>query len=469
MKTLMKIKATLRQNCIARAIFRSKKLGVNEFKSKTLPQSQAASKCVSVFIRKKLEKYYPKASTKAIAYKNSYTVSSRNISLPYSNYGNLLNKLELNEHPENQAEECDEEASRSENKESTYVKLPLISYPANSFTPLRGRSKNSSLANDTTHRNNSVDIYKKHAKNSAKRMIKEYGYGSKAGQMVIGETKQNQDSIIMEANFGKDGHSHLFAVADGHGQFGEKVSFFIKCTLPRSFSPLFLGHLEKLLSAGNELEAIRRAYEQTSNELKRSRIDISRRYLFANLSGATCSCVLLTDGKLFTGNVGDSRSLLCSIVDGKEYCRALTSDHKPSLPAEKSRIEASGGEVRRIVTGDGEEVGPYRVYVKGGRSPGLAMSRSFGDAIAASVGVTTDPDTTETTIHAWDKIVVLGSDGIWDRLSNEEVARIAFKHSKADQPERAVNAIIGEARKRWANSGMHIDDISCILVMLHAV
>lgn len=264
-------------------MLRSKNLIANEFKSKTLPQSKAASKCISVFI-KELKKYPSKTSTKVIAYKNSYTVSSRNISLPYSNYANYLNKLELNEPPENQAEECDKEMSRSESKES-YVKLPLISYPANSFTPLRGRPKNSSPANDTTHRNSSVDIYKRHVKNSAKRMIKEYGYGSKAGQMVMGETKQNQDSIIMEANFGKDGHSHLFAVADGHGQFGEKVSFFLKCTLPRPFSPLFVGHLEKLLSAGKEQEAIRRAYEQTSADLKRSRIDISRRYIPPTVAG----------------------------------------------------------------------------------------------------------------------------------------------------------------------------------------
>lgn len=97
------------------------------------------------------------------------------------------------------------------------------------------------------------------------------------------------------------------------------------------------------------------------------------------------------------------------------------------------------------------------------------MSRSFGDAMAASVGVTTEPDITETAVQPQDKFIVLGSDGIWDRLSNDEVMRMAFKYSKADQPERAVNAIIAEARKRWANYGVHIDDISCILVMLHAV
>ena len=346
------------------------------------------------------------------------------------------------------------------NKDTPYVKLPLISYPMNII--VRNKNKGSFLTIETSHRNKSLEPFKKLVKNSGKRMIKEYGYASKAGQMVIGKTKQNQDSIIIEANFGIDGNSHLFAVADGHGQFGEKVSFFIKCTFPRYFFLWFLGHLETFLKTENEHKAIQRAYEITNNELKCTRIDI--RY-----SGATCSCVLLTKGKLFTGNIGDSRSLLCSIIDGKECCKELTSDHKPSLPAEKARIEASGGEVRRIISENGEEYGPYRVYIKGERSPGLAMSRSFGDTVAASVGLIAEPDITETSIKPQDKIIVLGSDGIWDRLSNEEVMRMAFKYSKSDQPEKAVNAIITEARKRWADYGVHIDDISCILIVLNAV
>ena len=35
----------------------------------------------------------------------------------------------------------------------------------------------------------------------------------------------------------------------------------------------------------------------------------------------------------------------------------------------------------------GAQLGPFRVWVKGATYPGLAMSRSLGDLIAASVGV----------------------------------------------------------------------------------
>lgn len=161
--------------------------------------------------------------------------------------------------------------------------------------------------------------------------------------------------------------------------------------------------------------------------------------------------------------------MLCSIIEGKEYCRGLTSDHKPSLPAEKARIEASGGEVRRDVDKNGIPTGVYRVYVKGTRSHGLAMSRSFGDEVVGSVGVIAEPDITETIIEPWDKLIVLGSDGIWDRLSNEDVMRMAFKYTKSGQPEKAVNVIMSEARKKWVDRGEYIDDISCIVIMLNAV
>ena len=53
------------------------------------------------------------------------------------------------------------------------------------------------------------------------------------------------------------------------------------------------------------------------------------------------------------------------------------------------------------------------------------MTRSFGDLIAKSVGVTYEPEVKEVRMDAMNKghFVVIGSDGIWDRLSNEEVAK----------------------------------------------
>ena len=41
---------------------------------------------------------------------------------------------------------------------------------------------------------------------------------------------------------------------------------------------------------------------------------------------------------------------------------------------------------------DGNPLGPHRVWLKNQNLPGLAMARSFGDLVAASVGVSPEPE-----------------------------------------------------------------------------
>ena len=50
------------------------------------------------------------------------------------------------------------------------------------------------------------------------------------------------------------------------------------------------------------------------------------------------------------------------------------------------------------------------------------MSRSFGDTVAASVGVIAEPEVSEhrrDITDFKDTFILLGSDGIWDFISNE--------------------------------------------------
>jgi serine/threonine protein phosphatase PrpC len=53
------------------------------------------------------------------------------------------------------------------------------------------------------------------------------------------------------------------------------------------------------------------------------------------------------------------------------------------------------------------------------------MTRSIGDSVAKSVGVIAEPEIKVfSNLAPSDKFLVLASDGIWDRLSNEEVMTI---------------------------------------------
>lgn len=54
------------------------------------------------------------------------------------------------------------------------------------------------------------------------------------------------------------------------------------------------------------------------------------------------------------------------------------------------------------------------------------MSRSMGDKVAHSVGVSAEPEVLEFTLGLDDKFLVLASDGVWEFLSNEDVAQIVL-------------------------------------------
>ena len=69
----------------------------------------------------------------------------------------------------------------------------------------------------------------------------------------------------------------------------------------------------------------------------------------------------------------------------------LSRDHKPGDKEESLRIKLNGGRVEPHRDENDEFIGPERVWLKNKDFPGLAMSRSFGDMVAASVGVISTP------------------------------------------------------------------------------
>ena len=72
--------------------------------------------------------------------------------------------------------------------------------------------------------------------------------------------------------------------------------------------------------------------------------------------------------------------------------RQLSRDHKPNEPDESKRILAAHGRIEAYHDHYGNKLGPERVWLMDEDVPGLAMSRSFGDQVAASVGVSAIPE-----------------------------------------------------------------------------
>jgi serine/threonine protein phosphatase PrpC len=55
------------------------------------------------------------------------------------------------------------------------------------------------------------------------------------------------------------------------------------------------------------------------------------------------------------------------------------------------------------------------------------MSRSFGDRVAASVGVIAEPEIFEYKFQEDDKFMIVASDGVWEFIESPEVIFLFYK------------------------------------------
>eukprot|EP01047_Picozoa_sp_COSAG01_P019296 COSAG01_NODE_1068_length_11878_cov_45.012395_7_plen_611_part_00 len=144
-------------------------------------------------------------------------------------------------------------------------------------------------------------------------------------------------------------------------------------------------------------------------------------------SGCTAAVVVVTPAHLVCAWVGDSRACVCSVDgSGALAVAALSQDHKPTDPAETSRVEAAGGRV----TAHGRICARQLHEAKGGGGGGgggLAVSRALGDPAyksEASLGahqqmVIAEPEIRVAARAAGDLMVVVACDGVWDVMSPE--------------------------------------------------
>lgn len=100
--------------------------------------------------------------------------------------------------------------------------------------------------------------------------------------------------------------------------------------------------------------------------------------------------------------------------------------------------------------------------------PGLAMSRSLGDAVAESLGVIATPD---IKIYRrqfdCDKAIVVCSDGISEFLENEDIGELVEPFYKNNDTEGACKRLVEEATAKWMREESVIDDITAIVIFFH--
>lgn len=150
--------------------------------------------------------------------------------------------------------------------------------------------------------------------------------------------KRNQDALI--AHFYDNGDS-MFAVFDGHGEAGDKVSGLFKKELAKE-----TGASKYFESDPNKAMTV--AYDIVEKRLLK---DMS---IDTQFSGTTAVSCILRGNVLTAANIGDSRLILgTETSDGTLIPTEVTIDHKPELEQEKKRILAKGGRVFAVEYDDG--------------------------------------------------------------------------------------------------------------------
>lgn len=275
----------------------------------------------------------------------------------------------------------------------------------------------------------------------------------------------NQDDFVLARHsLANNGHIALYGVFDGHGQAGHHCAGYARSVLPESLFG------QGSLIAGPD-EALRVAFAQVQEGLLQQDFD-------TETSGTTATVALVLhfpeaddeselqgESWLYVANVGDSRAVLVSRT-GEDHSEIsvnrLTRDHRPDDLSEAERIAAEGGEVRRLRPG----AGTSRIFAPGCQWPAMALSRSLGASVAATCGVSAEPEVASVRIaRGSDEMLILGTDGLFEFCSTKEVATRLCSGGVSDEVLEEVCSI---ARRRWARSSYNdtVDDITAIAVSL---
>ena len=315
----------------------------------------------------------------------------------------------------------------------------------------------------------SVTSYYNEFSSNSNILIKGYAYNTSKG--II--RNYNEDTITVTKiilDNKKDEFFYFFGLFDGHG--GNGCSLYLK----ENFHNFI-----KEFSA----DSLRNAVYQSENEfLTKKALDENNN--ICDSSGSCGAITIVKNNKLIISNTGDSRIVVYK--NGKLFF--ATEDHKPNSDKEKERIKNSGGQIYQTTSliplyYNGKKIDlPWRVF------PGrLSVSRTFGDIGAKNEKfggkkgvIIPSPDITEFEINNEFDFMVIGCDGIFDVLSNEdlyEIWKIVLKIQKDEiekykdiekNNELNIDKLYGDFAALIIKSAMaknSLDNASCIVVLFN--
>ena len=302
-----------------------------------------------------------------------------------------------------------------------------------------------------------------------------------------GWRKRMEDAHIHSVNIGANKNVDVFGVFDGHG--GKEVAQYVrihfvealennenfkkgdyKAALKENF--LRMDEMMRTDDGKAELTQLAKkskeeddAQEARMGGGQSNQMDMLMKMLktkndddVALMTGCT-SCVCLIDHgnkKLYFANAGDSRVVLCK----KGIAYPMSMDHKPELPEEKNRIYKADG------------------FITEGRVKGnLNLSRGLGDLEyknntkipAEEQMITANPDIKIEELDNDCDFIIIGCDGIWDCLSNQEACDFVSKRITKTKGNK-ISPIIEEmmdsiiATDIYNETGVGCDNMTCEVI-----
>ena len=198
--------------------------------------------------------------------------------------------------------------------------------------------------------------------------------------------------------------------------------------------------------------------------------------------GSTAVVVAVTPDEIVCANVGDSRAILVTGGGDGSGVVALSVDHSPNHPDEARRVAAAGGFLCeyggggiRVFDHDVDDMDYRRVsglLAAGAINGGINMTRAFHRQMRG-FGITATPDVVvvRRSPHALvGSLVVVASDGVWDVLSSDNVARIVrhcYNHARAEgHPSDACVHIAARALVRLSIQNGSSDNVTAVVAVL---
>ncbi|KAH7285829.1 hypothetical protein KP509_33G047800 [Ceratopteris richardii] len=197
-----------------------------------------------------------------------------------------------------------------------------------------------------------------------------------------------EDAHTAITNFQGKSNQAFFGVFDGHG--GNQTAQYVAQNIGRHIG-------EAILSTDGGKDSFKSAmhagYMSLDAELAEKGLD----------GGACAVSAYINEGHLVIANAGDCKAVLCR--NGK--AESLFNVHRASDPHERERIRSLGGYVDCFN-------GVWRVQGT------LAVTRALGDA-SLKKWISGEPDVVHMNIEKGCEFLVLATDGLSDKVSDQEV------------------------------------------------